>query len=200
MTEVSNRIMTIPNLLSFLRLLLIPVFFALLASGRFGWALLALAVASLTDLLDGMIARRLGQVTKLGQQLDPIADRLTILAALLGFGIAGLVPWWFVILLLARDVLIVSLGWWLGRAGYGMLPVHYLGKLATFVLLTALPLLIVGAAFPAVEAWVNPLAWAAALWGVFLYWWAGILYARQTAQLVRKTAVPPAASSDSVDA
>jgi len=198
-TEVSNRIVTIPNLLSLVRLLLIPVFFLLLAGRQFGWALLALAVASLTDLFDGIIARRFGQVTRLGAQLDPVADRLTILAALLGLGIAGLIPWWFIAVLLGRDLLIVLLGLVLARRGYGMLPVHHLGKLATFTLLTALPLLIVGAAWPAIGAWVDPVAWAAAIWGAFLYWWAGILYARQTVGLVRNPPSSAASASDNVD-
>jgi len=197
MTEVSNRIATIPNLLSLVRLLLIPVFFVFLAGRQFGWALVALAGASLTDLLDGMIARRFNQVTKLGQQMDPVADRLTILAALLGLGFAGVIPWWLVVLILARDVMIVLLGIPLTRHGYGWLPVHHLGKLATFALLTALPLLIVGMAFPVIAAWMNPIAWATALWGVFLYWWAGILYARQTVQLVRAVTPPGSESAPS---
>ena len=196
--QVSDRVLTIPNLLSFIRLLLIPVFFVLLATREFAWAIVALAGASLTDLFDGMIARRFNQVTKLGQQIDPVADRLTILAALLGLCFAELIPWWFAGLLIFRDVLIVLLGIPLTRHGYGWLPVHHLGKLATFTLLTALPLLIVGAAWPVLAPWIQPIAWAAALWGVFLYWWAGILYLRQTIRLVRNP--PPAAElpSDSV--
>lgn len=198
--QVSDRVLTIPNLLSFVRLLLIPVVFVLLATGEFAWAIAALAGASLTDLFDGMIARRFNQITKLGQQIDPVADRLTILAALLGLYFAGLLPWWFAGLLIARDVLIVLLGIPLTRHGYGWLPVHHLGKLATFTLLTALPLLIVGAAWPVLAPWIHPIAWAAALWGLFLYWWAGILYLRQTIRLVRNSPPPAEIPSDSVGA
>jgi len=193
--EVSDRIWTVPNVISFVRLLLIPVFCVLLATREFIWAIVALAAASFTDFIDGVIARRFNQITKLGQQLDPVADRMTILAALLGLSFSGLIPWWFAGVLIARDVLIVLLGIPLKRHGYGWLPVHHLGKLATFTLLTALPLLIVGAAWPVLAPWIHPIAWAAALWGVFLYWWAGILYLRQTIRLVRN--LPPAAEPPS---
>lgn len=183
---VSTRIVTVPNLLSFFRLLLIPVFLGLLISGQYVLALLTLVVSSFTDLLDGQLARRFNQVSRLGQLLDPAADRLYILAALLGLAARDLLPWWLVIVIVARDVMLLILGFVLANHGYGPLPVHHLGKMGTFLLLVALPLLVIGAAFPVVGQYSNPVAWAAALWGVFIYWWAGAVYVAQTVGLVRE--------------
>jgi cardiolipin synthase len=87
----------------------------------------------------------------------------------------------------------------LANHGYGPLPVHHLGKMGTFALLTAMPLLILGAAFPQIDFIANPFGWAAALWGVFLYWWAGILYALEAGRLIRIPRDDPAAASDSLD-
>ena len=87
----------------------------------------------------------------------------------------------------------------LANFGYGPLPVHHLGKMGTFALLTAMPLLVLGAAFPAIGEVTDPIGWAAALWGVFLYWWAGILYALEAGRLIRIPRDAPAAASDSLD-
>jgi len=195
---VSNRILTVPNVLSFFRLVLIPVFLWLLVSGRYGWALLTLVVSSLTDFVDGAIARRFDQVSRLGQLLDPAADRLYILAALLGLAWGGLLPWWLVILIVLRDIGLVVLGVVLANHGYGPLPVHRLGKMATFVLLSALPVLVIGAAFPVVGPVATPVGWAAALWGLLLYWWAGAEYLRQTISLVREVGGAPTSASDTL--
>lgn len=184
-TAESGRIWTIPNLLSMLRLLLVPVFLILIVAGDYVAALVVLVVASLTDLLDGYLARRLRQITKLGALLDPAADRLYIFAALIGLAARELFPWWIVVVVVARDVLIVVLGVVLANFGYGPLPVHQLGKVATFALFTGLPILMLGAAFPTVEAVSAPIGWAVTLWGAFLYWWAGIIYAIETARVIR---------------
>jgi len=108
------------------------------------------------------------------------------------------VPWWLVAVIVGRDVMLIVLGLVLAQHRYGPLPVHHLGKLATFALFYALPILVLGQAFPEVRAVSDPLGWALALWGAFLYWWAGALYLRQTLDLVRESAPPPSASSDSV--
>lgn len=193
---MSGRIWTIPNLLSMLRLLLVPVFLVLIVLGDYVAALAVLVVASLTDLLDGFLARRLGQITRLGQLLDPAADRLYIFAALIGLAARDLVPWWIVVVIVARDVLLVVLGVVLANFGYGPLPVHQLGKVATFALFTGLPILMLGAAFPAVDAVSAPIGWAVTLWGAFLYWWAGIIYAIETWRVIR---VPRVASDPRSD-
>lgn len=183
---------TLPNLLSILRLALVPVFLVLLVRGEDAWALLVLAVASLTDFLDGYLARRFGQITRLGQLLDPAADRLYIFAALLGLAWRDLVPWWIVLVIVGRDVFLLGLGVILANHGFGPLPVHQLGKVATFCLFYALPMIMLGEAFPAVSWWSLPVGWAFGLWGGFLYWWAGIIYAVETARVIRiPRAIPP---------
>ena len=183
--QVSSRILTVPNVLSFLRLLMVPVFFVLIVVGNELGALILLVISTITDFVDGQIARRFNQITRLGQLLDPAADRLLILAALLGLAIAQVLPWWFVIAVISRDVLLIVLGIVLANHGYGPLPVHHLGKFATFCLFASLPILMLGEAFPAVQTVTSPIGWAAALWGGFLYWWAGILYLLETVRLIR---------------
>ena len=183
--QVSSRILTVPNVLSFLRLVMVPVFFVLIVVGNELGALILLVISTITDFVDGQIARRFNQITRLGQLLDPAADRLLILAALLGLAIAQVLPWWFVIAVISRDVLLIVLGIVLANHGYGPLPVHHLGKFATFCLFASLPILMLGEAFPAVQTVTSPIGWAAALWGGFLYWWAGILYLLETVRLIR---------------
>ena len=196
---MSTRVWTVPNLLSMLRLLLVPVFLVLLVVGEDAWALLVLAVASLTDFLDGLIARRWGLITRLGQLLDPAADRLYIFAALLGLAWRDVVPWWFVVLVVGRDVFMLVLGVILANFGFGPLPVHQLGKAATFCLFYALPMIMLGQAFPDLAWWSQPVGWAFGLWGVFLYWWAGVIYAVETARVIRIPRADPASRSDTLD-
>lgn len=196
---VGSRIWTIPNVLSLLRLALVPVFLVFIVRGDDIVALVVLVVASLTDLLDGYLARRLGQVTRLGQLLDPAADRLYIFAALIGLAARDLVPWWIVVLIVARDVFLLVLGVVLANNGYGPLPVHQLGKVATFALFFGLPVIMLGFAFPAVASVSEPIGWAITLWGAFLYWWAGIIYAIETARVIRIPRVEDDPRSDTLE-
>lgn len=198
-TGVSTRIWTVPNVLSMLRLLLVPVFLVLVVAGEYVPALVVLVTASLTDLLDGFLARRLDQVTRLGQLLDPAADRLYIFAALIGLAANQLVPWWIVIVIVARDALIVVLGIVLANHDYGPLPVHQLGKVATFALFTGLPVIMLGLAFPVIQPVSEPFGWAVTLWGAFLYWWAGIIYAIETVRVVRVARVSGPSASDTLE-
>lgn len=193
---VSERILTVPNALSALRILLVPVFLVLVLAELDLAALVVIIVSSVSDFLDGIIARRFSQITKLGQVLDPAADRLFIFAAVIALAVREVVPWWVVAVIVGRDVMLAALGLVLAQHGYGPLPVHHLGKLATFALFYALPILVLGQAFPAVQAVSDPIGWAFTLWGAFLYWWAGILYLRQTREL---TATAPRAGSDASD-
>lgn len=186
---ISDRVLTVPNALSALRILLVPVFLVLVLAELDLAALIVIVVSSITDFLDGIIARRFGQITKLGQLLDPAADRLFIFAAVIALAVREVVPWWVVAVIVGRDVFLAVLGIVLAQHGYGPLPVHHLGKLATFALFYALPILVLGQAFPAVQAWSDPIGWAFTLWGAFLYWWAGALYLRQTRELTAR--VPP---------
>jgi cardiolipin synthase len=168
-----------------LRLALVPVFLTLLINSHFYSAILVLALASLTDYLDGFFARRWNQVTRLGQLLDPAADRLYIFSTLVGLAIAGIIPYWLMWVIIARDVVLAVAYVVLANHGYGPLPVHFLGKVATFSLLYAFPLLLMAEIWPLI-AWLLPLAWAFALWGVGLYWWAGFVYLRQVRSIVKK--------------
>jgi cardiolipin synthase len=184
-TDLSSRVLTVPNVLSFLRLALVPVFLWLIVDGYDAWALLVLAVSSLTDFLDGWIARRFNQMTRLGQLLDPAADRLYIFAALIGLAWRDLVPWWILIVIVGRDVFLLGLGVVLANHGFGPLPVHLLGKVATFCLFYALPMIMLGQAFPELSWWSQPVGWAFGLWGAYLYWWAGVIYAIETVRVIR---------------
>ncbi|MCU1506617.1 MAG: hypothetical protein QOJ18_430 [Microbacteriaceae bacterium] len=197
--DVSSRIFTIPNILSFIRLGLVPVFLVLIILGHDALALLTLIVSSITDFLDGVLARRLNQVTRLGQLLDPAADRLFIFAALIGLAIRGVIPWWLLAIIVGRDVVLLILGIVLANFGFGPLPVHHLGKVATFCLFYALPILMIGQAFPD-AAWItNPVGWAFAVWGAFLYWWAGVIYVVETARVVRVPRGAERSESDTLD-
>lgn len=195
---MSSRILTVPNLLSFLRLLLVPVFLGLIIAGEDAWALLVLVVSSVSDFFDGAIARRFGQVSRLGQLLDPAADRLFIFAALVGLAVRGVIPWWLFVVIVARDAMLAVIGVVLANHGYGPLAVHHLGKAATLFLFYALPILMLAQAFPDVAHVATPVGWAFALWGAFLYWWAGVVYIREVARLVSIPRVEPAAGSDTL--
>ncbi len=192
-----NRVWTLPNLLSLIRLAGVPVFLWLvLGPEADGWALGLLMVSGVTDFLDGYLARRLGQTSTLGQILDPVADRLYILAVVVGLALREVIPWWAALSLPLRDLLLWGLVPLLRTRGYSALPVHFLGKAATFNLLYAFPLLLLGDGDGTVATLANVFGWAFALWGIGLYWWAGLLYAWQVRTLLatteRRVAVPDA--------
>jgi cardiolipin synthase len=177
--------LTIPNALSILRLLLLPVFLWLvLGPEADGIAVAVLAFLGVSDYLDGYLARRLQQTSTLGAILDPVADRLYILAVVVGLGLRELIPLWFVVALPLRDLLLWVLVPFLRRRGYTALPVHFLGKAATAALLYAFPLLLLGAGDGAAQVVARVVGWAFALWGVGMYWWAGVLYAWQVRRLL----------------
>lgn len=181
-----HRVLTVPNLVSVARLLGVPLFlYLLLAAGHDLAALVVLVLGGGTDWLDGLLARRLGQVSRVGELLDPLADRLYILATLLGFTLREIVPWQFTAALLARELLLLVALAVLRRSGHGPPPVHYLGKTATFLLLAAFPVLLLAIAVPAAEDWAHPAGWALAWWGLGLYWVAGVMYLWQMARLLR---------------
>jgi cardiolipin synthase (CMP-forming) len=185
----ADRILTIPNALSVLRLLGVPLFlWLLLGPHADAWAIAVLMVSGFTDWADGVLARRLNQVSSFGALLDPLADRLYILATLLGLVLRHVIPLWLAVVIVGRDVILAGALWLLHRHGYGPPQVHYLGKAATFCLLYAFPLLLIGARSGTVAQIANPLAWAFTIWGTGLYLWAGSLYLRQTARLIRTSA------------
>lgn len=181
----SERIVTIPNLLSLVRLALIPLFLGFLLTGHDLAALATLIAASVTDFLDGFLARRLHQVSRLGAMLDPIADRLCIVAATLGLAFRGILPWWLVLIVLARDVVLLVVAGVLASTNVPIVPVSRVGKIATALLLAALPVLVLGATLPATAPVLLPLGTGVALVGAVLYWVAGIGYAMATRALIR---------------
>jgi cardiolipin synthase len=189
----SHRIWTIPNLLSFLRLLGVPLFLWLLLSHppHDGWALAVLAISALTDWADGKLARLLGQYSKLGEILDPAADRLYIFATLIAFVLRDFIPWWVAALIIGRDV-VLAVGLRLVRShGYSALPVHYLGKAATFCLLYAFPLLLLAQGGSLLAQIAAPFGIAFTIWGMVLYLWSGALYVGQVGWVIRRTPVTP---------
>jgi cardiolipin synthase len=179
-----EELMTVPNMLSILRLILVPVFLVLLLSNNSAWALITLVVASATDYLDGLLARVLNQQTRLGQLLDPAADRLYILATLVGLAYTQHIPVWVPFVIVSRDVLLAATYPTLAKLGYGPLPVHYLGKAGTFALLYAFPLLLMADVWVDARNVILPLAWAFAIWGIGLYWWSGYIYLKQLRSVV----------------
>ncbi len=183
-----DRVWTVPNLLTVLRLAGVPVFLALVVTGRDGWALLVLAVSGITDYVDGALARRLRQVTRLGQLLDPVADRLLILSAMVGLLVRGLLPWWFVAALLARDLAGSILVRRVRSVGYRGMPVNFAGKAATFNLLYGFTLLLLASWRPDWTDWVLPVAWAFAWWGLALYWQSFAMYVVQARAMLTTAA------------
>ena len=187
-SPVSARVLTVPNVISLARLLLVPVFAWLVAEGHDAWALVVLAVSGASDWLDGVLARRMHQVTKLGQMLDPAADRLFILVTLVALAWRGVVPLWLVVVLVARDVVLAVMLLVLARAGYPPLRVHLAGKAGTFAIMYAFPLLLLSEWPSAVGIAAGVVGWACALWGVGLYWFAGALYLTQAAAVMHADA------------
>ncbi len=181
---VSSEVLTVPNVLSALRLVGVPVFLWAVLARHDALALVLLAASGITDWLDGKIARRYGLVSRLGQLLDPVADRLYIASTLLGLAWRGIVPWWLVGLLLAREAFMGVVVLVAKRHGWVGLPVHFAGKAATFNLLYAFPLLLLGDGDGAVARVAEPVAWGFAWWGVVLYWFSGALYAVQLQRLL----------------
>ncbi|MCZ2838992.1 CDP-alcohol phosphatidyltransferase family protein [Modestobacter sp. VKM Ac-2985] len=183
--ELGDRVLTLPNLLSVVRLLGVPLFlWLLLGPHADGWAIVVLAVSGATDWLDGKLARALGQSSRLGALLDPAADRLYIVATLIAFVIRDVVPLWVVVVLLLREVVLAGTLLVLRRAGWPPLQVHYLGKAATFLLLYAFPLLLLADGAGPVAAVVQPVAYALTIWGAALYLLAGVFYVVQAVQLL----------------
>jgi cardiolipin synthase len=170
-------VLTAPNLISFARVLLMPVCAWLLASGHYGTGFVLTVVVGTTDWLDGWLARRTGTVSRLGQLLDPLADRLLIASVAVALVAVGALPWPAAALLLARDVLLLAGFRYLARRGVRPPDVLYLGKVATAMLLVALPALILGQTGTVVAPGFRVFGLIALWAGVVLYWAVGVRYA-----------------------
>ena len=198
--QLADRIWTVPNALSVLRLLGVPLFLWLLLGPRAdGWAVALLMLAGFSDWADGKLARMLGQSSRLGALLDPAADRLYIVSTLIAFVLRDVVPLWLVALLVARELVLGVMLLVLRAHGYPPLQVHYLGKAATFGLLYAFPLLLLAGGDGTFAVVAAPVAWAFTIWGTALYLVSGVLYVVQVVGLVRadRSGRPvPAASGD----
>ena len=182
------NVWTIPNALSVLRLLAVPLFLWLVLGPQEDVAaFVVLVIAGVTDYLDGLVARATGQYSRLGAILDPLADRLTIAATLLGLVLRDFIPWWLVIALILRELMLLAVLPALRARGRVALPVTLVGKAATFCLLWGLPTLLLSTVDGPLGDIALVCGWAFTLWGVFLYWWAGIDYVASVRRLVRDT-------------
>lgn len=181
----TDRVLTIPNVVSFLRLLAIPVFCALILLHMDVAALVLLVAFGASDWVDGFLARRLKQRTLLGARLDPVADRLYILATVIVLMMREIVPVWFVVVLLARDVMLALLVPVLRRHGMIALPVNWIGKAGTFLVLASLPLILIGASDSIGWVWAHWAGWIFGGVGALAYWVAGFFYVQATVRLGR---------------
>ncbi len=174
-----DRILTVPNVVTAIRLALIPVYVVLLAQPRrsqwvaAAWLLAGIAV---TDFLDGQLARRLHQVTRLGKVLDPLADRLLLVVASISIIAVGALPLWVAIVALAREVT-VAVGFIIVAAvGGRRMEVAGAGKAATFALMVALPLFLIGHAGVSWSRAAEDSAWVFAIPGLVLGWYSAVRY------------------------
>ena len=190
-----DRVLTIPNAIRAARLAGVPVFLWLVLGVQTAtadyWAVALLIAAGLSDWLDGKIARALNQGSRLGEVLDPAADRLYIAATIVALAVREIIPWWLVAILALRELTVGgALAVLRRRAGFSTLQVSFVGKAATLCLLYAFPLLFLGDH----PGWGGTLArvlgWAFATWGTVLYWWAAMLYLSQVRSLIGDTASP----------
>lgn len=182
----TDAVFTVPNILSFIRLLGIPVFCWLILSGHDVAAVVLLMVFGVTDWFDGYLARVLHQRSPLGAKLDPVADRLYILAAVVVLVIRGIVPWWFLVVLFLRDVMITLLVPALKKHGIVALPVNMVGKTGTMLLLMAFPLILIGSPTSLGWEWAHWTGWIFAILGAGAYWAAGFMYVAATVRLNRE--------------
>ncbi|WP_065456924.1 CDP-alcohol phosphatidyltransferase family protein [Bifidobacterium breve] len=185
--EARDLYFTVPNLISALRIISIPFISALISRHEMIAALVLIAISSASDGLDGIVARKFNQVSKIGQILDPVADRLLIFCSILALGVAGVIPWWMLVIVGLRDLWMAIQVLWLAQYGYGPLPVHFVGKAGTALLMISIVSLIV--ADLGTNAFFHLLylaALAAGIWGIAMYWLAGYIYTKQGVSLLRK--------------
>ena len=186
-SAVPDRVLTVPNLLSILRLVLVPVFLYLLLVARAdGWAIGILMFSGASDWADGKIARLMNQWSRLGELLDPLVDRVYMVTIPIAFGVRGFVPWWIVAVLIARDVLLAATLPALRSRGLTALPVSYVGKAATFGLMSGFPLILLGQFEGLWSRVVLAIGWGFLIWGLATYVWSFVLYMVQFVMVLRQ--------------
>lgn len=182
----ADRVLTVPNVLSVLRLLGVPLFLWLLLIQRAdGWAFALLVASGVTDFLDGKLARLLDQSSRLGALLDPFVDRLYLVTTLAAFVIRGLMPWWVAALLVVRDLVLTATLSVYKRRELPPPEVIYLGKAATFALMSALPWLLAGQMDWAAAGFGRAFGGALLIWGTAVYLWTGVLYTGRAIAIAR---------------
>lgn len=178
----TDRILTIPNVLSALRLLAVPFFVWLFVTERENLAVAIYAIAAWTDFFDGYIARRTGSVSELGRLLDPLADRVLIVALAVALVSRGLLSPWLAAAIVLRDVLVLAAFPYLEKRGVARIRVNFVGKSATAALLFGLTWLAVSETGFVLADIGDEVGTAFTVFGAVLYWLAGGMYAREAAQ------------------
>jgi cardiolipin synthase len=174
-----RRVLTVPNAISALRIALIPVFVALILDEHTTTAgLIMFGCVIATDWVDGTIARRTGQVSELGKVLDPVADRLAIAAGIIALAIRGVFPVWAAVAIIARDVAILGVGVYLLSRRHIRLEVRWIGKVATFSLMVAVPAIAWGALDLPLAAAASAVGWVCFAVGIVEYYIAAGVYAQ----------------------
>jgi len=187
---MSSSVISVPNALTFLRLLGIPLFIYLtLNLEADGWAIVVLAIGGATDYFDGKIARAWNQTSRLGELADPAIDRLYILAILVVFLIRHIIPVWMILIIVGRDIALALITVLMNRKGIPPFTVTYLGKAATFNLMYAFPFILLAQSETAFGTVAFVLGWSFAIWGIALYISTGISYARQGIWQIRGSRV-----------
>ena len=183
-----DRVLTVPNALSMIRLVLVPVFlWLLLVADATGWAVAVLIFSGASDWADGKIARLYAnQSSRLGELLDPAVDRIYMVVVPIAMAVAGIIPWWIVATLLGRDLVLAGTLPLLRSRGLSALPVTYLGKAATFALMSGLPLVLLGQFDAQWSRVALAIGWGFLIWGLALYLWSGVLYLIQVAMVMRR--------------
>ncbi|OBK29732.1 CDP-diacylglycerol--glycerol-3-phosphate 3-phosphatidyltransferase [Mycobacterium asiaticum] len=182
-----DRVLTVPNVLSAVRLALIPLFvYLMLVTHTHSWSVAILMFSGVSDWADGKIARLLDQSSRLGMLLDPAVDRLYMVTVPIVLAISGIVPWWFVLTLLARDAVLAGTLPLLWSRGLSALPVSYVGKAATFALMSGFPLVLLGQWDQLWSRVVLACGWAFLIWGMYMYLWAFVLYMIQMVLVLRR--------------
>jgi cardiolipin synthase len=191
-----DRVLTIPNVLSVIRLVLVPVFlYLLLVTHAYALAVAILMFSGFSDWADGKIARLVAnQSSRLGELLDPLVDRIYMVTVPLGLGAAGVVPWWLVGTLIGRDLVLAATLPVVRSRGLTALPVTYIGKAATFALMSGFPLVLLGQWDALWSRVIGACGWGFLIWGVGMYLWSAVLYLLQVRLVV--TTLPKAGVSD----